>query len=129
MRELSKFKVFTVVFLCLFLFTVGAIYTNTKEMVENTTNSKRTSTDISKTREINIEQRNARKNMNNNVRDLNEKLNELTKRVNAMDDNRNKMNCKIQGVMGVNGLEPLGEEASLNELRINGKELVMTCSF
>lgn len=129
MRELSKFKVFTVVFLCLFLFTVGAIYTNTKEMVENTSNSRANNANIERTREINIEKRNARKNMNNNIRDLNEKLNELTRRVNAMDDNRDKMNCKIQGVMGPNGLEQLGEEASLTEARINGKELVMTCSF
>lgn len=128
MRELSKFKVITIVFLCLFIFTVGAIYTNTKEMAENTAQSRTENMDKNRTREINIEQRNARKNMNN-VRDLNEKLNELTQRVNAIDDNKNKMNCKIQGILGDNGLEQLSEEASITEAKINGKEIVMTCSF
>ena len=35
MRELNKFQIVTVIFLLMFVFVVGAIYTNTKDAVEN----------------------------------------------------------------------------------------------
>ncbi len=128
MKELNKFKIITVVFLCLFLFTVGIIYSNTKEMVENNSNSKFENQKIEHKKDFSIEQKNV-KNNSSNIQILNDRLNELTKRVDNIDNPNSEMNCKIRGVMGADGLEQLSEEASLSEAKINGKELVLTCSF
>ena len=37
MDGLNKFKILTIVFLCMFVFVIAAIYTNTKEVTENKT--------------------------------------------------------------------------------------------
>jgi len=128
MVELNKFKITTVVFLCLFIFTVGIIYTNTKEMAEHNAESNFENKKSDYKKELNYEYQKTRTNASE-IRDLNEKLNELTRRLNVIEDNNGKMNCKIRGYMGEDGFQQLSEEISLADARANGKEIVLTCSF
>ena len=60
MDGLNKFKILTIVFLCMFVFVIAAIYTNTKEVTENKTNANQ---------KIKVEQ---------NKNDMNEEENEIS---------------------------------------------------
>ena len=128
MQELSKFKVFTVAFICLFVFVVAVIYTNTKEMAETKTGSIQKERNIQHNREIRYDRREVKNNALN-IQELNQRLNDLTRKVNNLEDSGSKMNCKIQGVMTENGLEAISSDFSLSEASNSRREIVMTCSF
>ncbi|MBR1425392.1 hypothetical protein IJ579_07515 [bacterium] len=128
MQELSKFKVITVVFLCLFVFVIGVIYTNTKEMAESNTGEKINNAREKITNEFHSERENVKTNQAN-IEDLNSRLNDLRQQVHELKSSGTGMNCKIRGVMGSNGLEDISGEAAFEEARYNGKDLVLTCKF
>ena len=135
--ELNKFKIFTIVFLCMFVFMVGVIYTNTKEMVERGTQSNQEDRNIERARRENIDQRNMEQN-SSDIQVINDKIEDLTRRIDTLatenvreneSSGSDSVKCKIRGVMTDNGLESLSDASALNEAKINGKELVLTCSF
>lgn len=135
--ELNKFKIFTIVFLCMFVFVVGVIYTNTKEMVENSTKNNQAERNIETYRKENIEHQNMERNSSEIVV-INDKIEDLTRRIDTLatqnvaekeSEGSENVKCKIRGIMTENGLESLSNASALNEAKINGKELVLTCSF
>lgn len=126
MEGLNKFKVLTIAFICMFIFVVAAIYSNTKdatikkekqkaEQLENRQNSDGENISVD----------------NAQLEELYIKVNELNKRFEELNLQKagNSVNCQIRGVMGENGLEELTMDAALQEARENGKELVMGCHF
>lgn len=123
MEGLNKFKVLTIAFICMFVFVVAAIYSNTKDA---TMKKEKQKTEQMANREgDNISVDNAQ------LEELYIKVNELNKSVEELNLQKsgNNVNCEIRGIMGDNGLEELTIDAALQEARDNGRELVMGCHF
>lgn len=123
MEGLNKFKVLTIAFICMFVFVVAAIYSNTKDATMK--KEKQKAEQMANREGDNISVDNAQ------LEELYIKVNELNKSVEELNLQKsgNNVNCEIRGVMGDNGLEELTIDAALQEARDNGKELVMGCHF
>lgn len=123
MEGLNKFKVLTIAFICMFVFVVAAIYSNTKDATMK--KEKQKAEQMANREGDNISVDNAQ------LEELYIKVNELNKSVEELNLQKagNNVNCEIRGVMGDNGLEELTIDAALQEARDNGRELVMGCHF
>lgn len=123
MEGLNKFKVLTIAFICMFVFVVAAIYSNTKDATMK--KEKQKAEQMANREGDNISVDNAQ------LEELYIKVNELNKSVEELNLQKsgNNVNCEIRGIMGDNGLEELTIDAALQEARDNGKDLVMTCHF
>ncbi len=128
MEGLNKFKVLTIAFICMFIFVVAAIYSNTKDATINKEKQKAVQTENRvKNDEDNLSIDNAQ------MEELYIKVNELNKKVEDMSMLQNagnhNINCQIRGIVGDNGVEELSSDTALQEARDNGKELVLGCHF
>lgn len=131
MESINKFKMWTIIFLCMFVFVIAAIYTNTKDVSEHKNQQ------VQKLREEKFSEQVADENSavasdNTQLQELTMKVNELNQRLNDMSTTATgrKMNCNIQGVLDENNnIEQLTQDAALQEAENSGKELVLTCSF
>ena len=123
MEGLNKFKVLTIAFICMFVFVVAAIYSNTKDATMKTEKQKAEQTANREGDNISVD--------NAQLEELYIKVNELNKSVEELNLQKsgNNVNCEIRGVMGDNGLEELTIDAALQEARDNGREFVMGCHF
>lgn len=123
MEGLNKFKVLTIAFICMFVFVVAAIYSNTKDATMK--KEKQKAEQMANREGDNISVDNAQ------LEELYIKVNELNKSVEELNLQKsgNSVNCEIRGIMGDNGLEELTIDAALQEARDNGRELVMGCHF
>lgn len=123
MEGLNKFKVLTIAFICMFVFVVAAIYSNTKDATMK--KQKQKAEQMANRESDNISVDNAQ------LEELYIKVNELNKSVEELNLQKsgNNVNCEIRGIMGDNGLEELTIDAALQEARDNGRELVMGCHF
>ncbi|CDE97844.1 unknown [Clostridium sp. CAG:813] len=123
MEGLNKFKVLTIAFICMFVFVVAAIYSNTKDATMK--KEKQKAEQMANREGDNISVDNAQ------LEELYIKVNELNKSVEELNLQKsgNNVNCEIRGIMGDNGLEELTIDAALQEARDNGRELVMGCHF
>lgn len=123
MEGLNKFKVLTIAFICMFVFVVAAIYSNTKDATMKKEKQKAEQTANREGDNISVD--------NAQLEELYIKVNELNKSVEELNLQKsgNNVNCEIRGVMGDNGLEELTIDAALQEARDNGRELVMGCHF
>ena len=120
MDGLNKFKILTIVFLCMFVFVIAAIYTNTKEVTENKTNANQK-----------IKEENEISQDNSSLQDLSIKVDVLTKRLDELQNGNssNKLNCQVQGIMDGDRIEQLTQEAAMQEAKENNRELVLTCRY
>ena len=130
MEGLNKIKVLTFAFICMFIFVVAAIYSNTKDATISKEKQKAAQTENRvKNDEDDLSVDNAQ------MEELYIKVNELNKRVEDMSmlqnsgNNGSNINCRVRGIVGDNGVEELSIDASLQEARDNGKELVLGCHF
>lgn len=123
MEGLNKFKVLTIAFICMFVFVVAAIYSNTKDATMKKEKQKAEQTANREGDNISVD--------NAQLEELYIKVNELNKSVEELNLQKsgNNVNCEIRGIMGDNGLEELTIDAALQEARDNGRELVMGCHF
>lgn len=123
MEGLNKFKVLTIAFICMFVFVVAAIYSNTKDATMK--KEKQKAEQMANREGDNISVDNAQ------LEELYIKVNELNKSVEELNLQKsgNNVNCEIRGIMGDNGFEELTIDAALQEARDNGRELVMGCHF
>lgn len=129
MHNLNKFKMFTIIFICMFVFVVAAIYTNTKEASENKIKGNQQNTE-QKTDVVSNEgtvDNSQIENLSMRVDELSQRINQITGNPEEMDNNR--MKCNIQGVIDGDRIEELSPETSIQEAKINGKEIVLICSF
>lgn len=130
MHNLNKFKIFTIMFICMFVFVVAAIYTNTKEASENKMNAnqqnKQQKSDTISNNNTPVD--------NTQIEHLSMRVNELADRVNQITGNpedldNNRLKCNVQGVLDGDHIEELSPETSIQEAKINGRELVLICTF
>ena len=131
MNGLNKFKILTITFLCMFVFVIAAIYTNTKEVTENKTNAKNEiKNEQNKDNEISEE--NEVSQDNSKLQDLSIKVDVLTQKVNDLQNGGNssaQLRCQVQGIMDGDRIEQLSQEAAMQEAKDNNRELVMTCHY
>lgn len=129
MNSLNKFKILTIVFLCMFIFVIAAIYSNTKDVSE---------TKIQENQKVQEEQvnnqmadeQNSVSQDNNQIQDLSIRLEALEQKIDNMDhSSAKKMNCNIQGILDGNNIQQVSQDVALQEAQNSGKELVLTCSF
>lgn len=130
MDGLNKFKILTIIFLCMFVFVVAAIYTNTKEVTENKTNANQKIKAEQKKDDMNAEENEISQD-NSNLQDLSMKVDVLTKRLDELQNGNssNKLNCQVQGIMDGDRIEQLTQEAAMQEAKENNRELVLTCRY
>ena len=137
MESMNKFKVLTIVVICLFVFAIGAIYSNTKDVTAGKAKQQETETTDNQNSENNSYSESANDNTAESTQDIqtlsaeieniNQRIDELSQKVNT--DNSSSLNCKIIGSMGDNGIEQLSEDAVLQEAKVNNRDIVITCSF
>lgn len=131
MESINKFKMWTVIFLCMFVFVIAAIYTNTKDVSEHKNQQ------VQKLREEKFSDQVTNENSGSSsdsaqLQELTLRVNEISQRLNEMSTTATgrKMNCSVQGVLDENSnIEQLTQDAALQEAENSGKELVLTCSF
>lgn len=130
MDGLNKFKILTVVFLCMFVFVIAAIYTNTKEVSENKTNANQKIKVEQRKNAINSEENEISQD-NASLQDLSIKIDVLTKRLDELQNGNssNSMHCQVQGIMDGDRVEQLTQEAAMQEAKENNRELVLTCKY
>jgi hypothetical protein len=126
MESMNKFKALTVIIVCMFVFVIAAIYSNTKDVATSKAlpTSKPLSTDY--------KQRAGVDNGNVSTVYLEQQFNFLNKRVDELSDkvsNSESLKCKVIGVYTPDGIEKLSQNSAIEEARDYGYDLVITCSF
>lgn len=126
MQEMSKFQIFTVMFLLMFVFVIGAIYTNTKEAAENKMNNQYTNQEQNAPKIIQTQSTVD----NTEIQSISQRVNNIEQQIQNLNNNRETdLKCKIRGVMDDGTFINLSVSDALDEAKINGKELVMTCKY
>ena len=130
MESMNKFKVLTIIFICLCVFAVGAIYSNTKD-VSNVKSQVKTENTETNTANENTVQVTENKDLTSQIELLNSRVDELNEKLSNMGEKGNStgLNCRIYGSLTSNGVEQLSPEAAIQEAQVNNSELVVTCTF
>ena len=126
MESMNKFKALTVIIVCMFVFVIAAIYSNTKDVA--TTKSLPTNKALS----TDYKQKSSVGNDNVSTTYLEQQFNFLNKRVDELSDkvsNSESLNCKVVGVYTPDGIERLSQDSAIEEAKNSGYDLVITCSF
>ncbi len=133
MESMNKFKILTIVVICMFLFVIGAIYSNTKDASKGkiqqqneVAKEKLKDNLIQDTNEITQNSQSVQ-DLTTEIENLNKRIDELSQKIN--DDNSSSLDCKIVGTVDGDNVEQLTEEAALQEAKVNNKQLFITCSF
>lgn len=127
MESMNKFKVLTVVIICLFIFTVAAIYTNTKEESAKSSKAQKQKTTVQKVvKDVEYADKEFGK-VVNDVLMLNKRVDELSDRLNERDTSSEVVTCRILGTLANDGVEELSPDAAVQDAKINNNPLVITC--
>ena len=131
MRELSKFQITTVIFLLMFVFVVGAIYSNTKEAADRKLNANNAMQQRVQ-ENYNYEQSAINEN-NSQIQDLTNRIDELSQQIASLKNirlqERSNIKCQVFGIATSGGFIRLTPQEAITEARNNGSDLVMTCNF
>lgn len=133
MRELSKFQITTVIFLLMFVFVIGAIYTNTKEVADKKLNANNNAIVQNNENDYDYE-RNVISENNSQIKDLSNRVDELTQQITNLKNTKfqeehSNVKCRIFGITTPNGFMQLNQSEAISEAYNNGADLVMTCNF
>lgn len=131
MESMNKFKVLTIIFICLFVFVVGAIYSNTKDVSNVKSQAKTENAEVPANAE-NTVQVNENQDLVSQIDMLNRRVDELNEKLNnasGANANSTGLNCRIYGSLTPNGVEQLTPESAIQEAKVNNSELVLTCTF
>ncbi len=127
MESMNKFKVLTIVVICLFVFVIAAIYTNTKEASikkEKQNSAKQETVAETKTVEYADEEFAG---VVKNLDTLNRKVDELTDRINNSEASENVAKCKILGTLTDDGVQETSPNDAIQDAKDNSVPLVVTC--
>ena len=138
MESMNKFKVLTIIVICMFLFVVAAIYSNTKDASQGKLETKnqaakaRLEDSIKSNLENSVQNNNNSSDLTVELEMLNRRIDELGERVTQQDQaskGGTGLNCRIYGTMTQNGIEQLTPESAVQEAKVNNNDIVITCSF
>lgn len=138
MESMNKFKALTVLIICVFVFAIAAMYVNTKDASEQRAQER------SEYEEEDYDD-NVRSNKQSaGMSDLMYAVSRLENRVNQLEEKNRKneslrkntspttdsgVRCKIFGTVSGARIEQISPDAALQDARINGNDLVLTCSL
>ena len=127
MESMNKFKVLTVLIVCMFLFVIAAIYSNTKDAATSKTlpTQKTLSTDNNQKAES-ARSDSSVEYLETQLEILNKWVDELSQRGSSSSED---VNCKIIGVSTSDGILRLSQVAAIEEAKTNDYEIVVSCSF
>lgn len=136
MESLNKFKIITIIVLCLFVFAIAAMYSNTKDASEGKMQLKNEEQN-EQIQQENMEADSADTtqssdrltNIENDLSNLIMRVDELSERVNNGSSSGTGLNCRIIGTMGDGGIDQLSAEAAVEEAKENNREIVISCSL
>ena len=127
MESMNKFKVLTVVIICMFLFIVAAIYSNTKDIAGSHMQKVEKAGSYDKKQITNsIKAGESVEALQSQVEFLNKRVDELSQKVRSTSSS---MSCKIVGVHTSEGILRLSQTAAIEEAQDTGADLVITCSL
>lgn len=132
MESMNKFKILTIVVICMFLFVVAAIYSNTKDVTQGKLESKNQPIQEQGNNNVKSEDDTDAGNLMTEIQVLHKRIDELNERVAGQEEasqGLSSLKCNIYGSMTPNGIEQLSPEAAVQEAKANNNEIVITCSF
>lgn len=132
MESMNKFKVLTIIVICMFIFAIAAIYSNTKDASEGKLQAKQQAQNEQVQDEIKTNENTDETNNSDTATQfdvLNRRIDELNDKIGNSDNNGTPLNCKIYGSMTSSGIEPLSPDAAVQEAKVNNNDLVITCSM
>lgn len=121
MESMNKFKVLTIVILCMFIFVIAAMYSNTKDASKKGEGPKIDKTYMANTSE----------NLNDvakQVNVLNRRVDELNDKLSAGSSDENELKCKIYGTMSYEGIEKMPSADAIEDAKNTGSAIVLTCT-
>ena len=130
--NLSKFQIITIMFLFMFVFVIGAIYTNTKDAAEN---KLREQNSINKYENSNLMRNNEQEiNIESaRIQTLSNQIDELNRKIQNLEQNGNSQNsdgnCRIYGIMDGTVDIQMSPSQAIQESRETGKDVVVLCKF
>jgi len=141
MESMNKFKILTIVVICLFLFAIGAIYSNTKDVAID--KQKEKVQEVKEDMQTDIQDENTQiKDSSQTVQDLSNQISLLNSRVDELNEkignsssdtqtssSSSNLDCKIIGSMTDRGIEQLSPDAAVQEARVNNRDIVISCSL
>ena len=132
MESMNKFKVLTIIVICMFIFAIAAIYSNTKDASEGKLQAKQQAQNEQVQDEIKTNENTDETNNSDTATQidvLNRRIDELNDKIGNSDNNGTPLNCIIYGSMTSSGIEPLSPDAAVQEAKVNNNDLVITCSM
>lgn len=132
MESMNKFKVLTIIVICMFIFAIAAIYSNTKDASEGKLQAKQQAQNEQVQDEIKTNENTDATNNSDTATQidvLNRRIDELNDKIGNSDNNGTPLDCKIYGSMTSSGIEPLSPDAAVQEAKVNNNDLVITCSM
>ncbi len=132
MESMNKFKVLTIIVICMFIFAIAAIYSNTKDASEGKLQAKQQAQNEQVQDEIKTNENTDETNNSDTATQidvLNRRIDELNDKIGNSDNNGTPLVCKIYGSMTSSGIEPLSPDAAVQEAKVNNNDLVITCSM
>ena len=132
MESMNKFKVLTIIVICMFIFAIAAIYSNTKDASEGKLQAKQQAQNEQVQDEIKTNENTDEANNSDTATQidvLNRRIDELNDKIGNSDNNGTPLNCKIYGSMTSSGIEQLSPDAAVQEAKVNNNDLVITCSM
>jgi len=137
MHNISKFQMITITVIALFIFCIGAIYSNTKDVVENKTGERIEDARIQESGELKT--RNRAENQDKmELQSISDRLAALEQRAvqqpvqqryNGNYGGDFNLRCKIQGIIEDGSIVYMSEDDAMQEAKANGRSLVMHCSY
>lgn len=132
MESMNKFKVLTIIVICMFIFAIAAIYSNTKDASEGKLQAKQQAQNEQVQDEIKTNENTDETNNSDTATQidvLNRRIDELNDKIGNSDNNGTPLDCKIYGSMTSSSIEPLSPDAAVQEAKVNNNDLVITCSM
>jgi len=130
MESMNKFKVLTIMVMCMFVFVIAAIYVNTKDATANKTkNTEQIKQErIKDSIQTKVDDNNqVVSDLSNKIDVMNARIEELNQRIDNQNSNDGKLNCRVYGVLTPAGIEKMMTEDAIDDVRRNNNELVITC--
>lgn len=136
MGEFSKFKALTVLIILLFVFSIAAMYSNAKDEAQkkmkdnHKANIERNKDELE---ELNTEEKtdqNQEENSDMQIQRLSARVDSLENTVSSLNNNQQQnLKCSVRGIVSNGELVPLSVQDSINEAKMNGRDIVITCSL
>ena len=125
MKGVNKFQVLTVVVVCMFLFVIAAIYSNTKDAtVTKAQKSSSLSTDYKNKNEV-VQSNKNTEDLQRQIDFVNQRIDELVERA----ETTSGKDCKIIGVYTSDGILRMSKKEAIDDARTSGADIVLRCDI